>query len=106
MLAMMFGATSAQGQRTRSISGVVKNLFTNENINDVKVYLLQKDSTVIDSLRAGIGEFHFSWEKPGEYLLRFKHEGFETAYYPVTIKYYRRAPNTDLGFFYMRKNMN
>lgn len=103
MLAIMFGATSAQGQRTRSISGLVKNLFTNENINNVKVYLLQKDSTAIDSMNTGSGYFRMPWEKPGEYLLRFEHEDFETAYHPITVKFYRRAPNTDLGFFYMRK---
>ena len=98
MLAIMFGATSAQGQRTRSISGLVKNFFTNENINNVKVYLLQKDSAAIDSMNTGSGYFRMPWEKPGEYLLRFEHEDFETAYHPIAVKYYRRAPNTDFGF--------
>jgi len=75
--------------------GTVVNHLTGENVLGARVYLLKKDSTVVDSMTTENGNNVNSYEAPylfevphegGEYILRVEAKGYETFTMPLTIK--------------------
>lgn len=104
----------AQAQTTskkneRVIYGAVENKLTREPIYDTWVELLMPDSTVIDSCKAGKGNWdrkpvaHYFFENvgDGEYLLRYTNPKFETSYRPIKLKFQKREFVKSIGYTYL-----
>ena len=111
ILVFALGTLSAYGQtdstKTKKkddslvLRGTVADGFTKASIRDVKVTLMQTDSTVVDTLTvwegynysSGIGRsagttyYHFSVNREAaRYIIKFEHPNYETAYVDFEMK--------------------
>ena len=92
--------------------GQVVDYLTNLAIPDstTTVELLLPDSTVIESIGTYQARtnakvttmFNIRIEKEGDYIIRCTNPDYETAYKPISIKFYKREEAIDLGKIQMK----
>ena len=123
-LTLLVAMTAAAQEKKDSIymNGMVADGFTKAAVPDVLVTLMRQDSTVVDTARVwrgsgytwGIGRsaettgYYFKIKRePAQYILRFDHPNYETAYADVSIKHVsRRQQSVEGPKVYLKKTMN
>ena len=122
-LTLLVAMTAAAQEKKDSIylNGLVADGFTKAAVPDVLVTLMRQDSTVIDTARVwkgsgytwGIGRsaetsgYYFNIKRePAQYILRFDHPNYETAYADVSIRHVSRRQRMVEGpKVYLKKTM-
>mgnify|MGYP000755932643 FL=1 len=99
-LCMMFFAKASYAQKL--LKGRIIDYYTNQAYQDTltQVFLLTSDSTTVDSgyvgpegnIKTGKTEikYYFQVEREGDYIIKCTNPNCETAYYPLSIKFYKR----------------
>ncbi len=107
-------AQSAKKERTLALWGHVRDSFTKAAIKDVKITLMDADSTVIDSCMAsyytgnGSPDANFRFllpAKTGRFLIRASHPDYEDCYVNYHIQYVARNRFFDAPWHYMKRRM-
>jgi len=118
-------ALTAEAQEKKDsiyMNGMVADGFTKAAVPDVLVTLMRQDSTVVDTARVwrgsgytwGIGRsaettgYYFKIKRePAQYILRFDHPNYETAYADVSIRHVSRRQRMVEGpKVYLKKTMS
>lgn len=92
--------------QTQTISGVVKNSFTERAITDVKVSLLLNDSIVISTFTDQKGVFNFVKIPLGIYDISFAHLEYEAFILPDITLTSSRVENITVGLVEAFKQLN
>ena len=99
-LCMMFFTKASYAQKL--LKGRIIDYYTNQAYQDTltQVFLLTSDSTTVDSgyvgpegnIKTGKTEikYYFQVEREGDYIIKCTNPNCETAYYPLSIKFYKR----------------
>ncbi len=107
-------AQSAKKEHTLVLWGHVRDSFTKAAIKDVKITLMDADSTVIDSCMAsyytgnGSPDANFRFllpAKTGRFLIRASHPDYEDCYVNYHIQYVARNRFFDAPWHYMKRRM-
>lgn len=103
----------AKKERTIALWGHVKNSFTKVGIPDVKVTLMDEDSTFIDSMRVWVNNwssfkmdasFKFTIPaRPRKYIILAQHPEYYDCYVNYEVKHIARNTYFDAPWHYMRR---
>ena len=93
--------------QTYHIDGFIKDSFTKEDIDSVKVTMMTMDSVVVESFygnKYGWWQVYRDISAPGKYIMKFEHDGYYTTYKNVNFKYQKyRLTGDSFGEVLMRK---
>ena len=122
-LLLALATLTAQAQEKKDsiyVDGTVADGFTKAPVPDVRVTLMQQDSTVVDTLRVykgnsytwGIGRrettgYYFKIKRePAQYILKFEHPNYETNFANLDVKHVsRRQQRIEGPKVYLKKSM-
>lgn len=105
ILLLLFSSTS-EAQKYH-IDGFIKDSFTKEPIDSVRVTMMTMDSVVVESFygnKYGWWQVYRDISSPGKYIMKFEYEGYYTAYKNVNFRYQKyRQTGDSFGEVLLRK---
>ncbi len=98
-------------ERTLTLWGHIRDSFTKVGVKDVKITLMNADSTIVDTCTAWrngyqSNDFCYRFEipaKPASYIVRATHPEYYDTYVNYTVKYAGRNRYFDAPWHYMKR---
>ena len=97
----------------RWFNGQIVDFVTNHPVDGAHMELLRKDSSLVDSQTVRLSPVGYQQkavflqmvQQPGEYILHLVHPDYQPLYMPLSVRFYKREQNINLGRIPLKRHM-
>lgn len=97
----------------RWLNGQIVDFVTNHPVDGAHMELLRKDSSLVDSQTVRLSPVGYQQkavflqmvQQPGEYILHLVHPDYQPLYMPLSVRFYKREQNINLGRIPLKRHM-